>query len=366
MRRFVPFGSHWAMGIELPYSLAVVDAGALWSCGQCPLDMQAEAIAKGDLAAQTRLTAHFIREQFTPYGMAPAGIAKLVAYVVEDGRTSLADVADILSDELGAVPIVTAVGVPHFYYAGMMIEIDVYGTTEGTPTGRPVTVVPGATATVVSSGPLVHCRLQLEPNADGAAAVRSLAPQLEGAVTGLDRLLSARLYGDAARARDGQFDALAEALGTDGGRAVHASLPGGAAITADLVFHRGTGNDPAVAARLTEATNSVRLEVRKSGPFLMLAGRVATSGFAMPEATRRIMEAFASALTAEGLGFADVVKQQTHYVGGASAEDLYSNMRIRNGFYAKPGPASTGLAVHRLGDGQANIAIEVLALRRDG
>ena len=215
-RRFVPFGSHWSMGIDVPYSLGVIDRGRFWSCGQCPLDRGAGVLAPGDLEHQLRLTAGLIRDQLCPHGIDPGRIVKLVAHVVPDGRTGLGRVAPILRDELAGVALVLPVGVPHFYYEGMMVEIDVYAGLDARPAGSVVAIERGVSADLVRSGDLLH----------------------------------------------------------------------------------------------------------------------------------------------------DVVKQQTYYVGGASAEDLYANMRVRNGYYQKPGPASTGLAVHGFADSRRRITIELLAAAR--
>ena len=86
-RRFIPFGSHWRMGIEVPYSLGVVDRGRFWSCGQCPLDLDARVLHPGDLKRQLACVAALIRAQFEPYGITPDRIAKLVAYVAPDEST---------------------------------------------------------------------------------------------------------------------------------------------------------------------------------------------------------------------------------------------------------------------------------------
>ena len=68
------------------------------------------------------------------------------------------------------------------------------------------------------------------------------------------------------------------------------------------------------------------------------------------------------ALARHGLSFLDVVKQQTYYVG--EREDLYENMRIRDGYYSRPGPASTGVAVYGFVDTDCRITIELLAADR--
>jgi hypothetical protein len=62
-RRFVPFGRDWRMGIEVPYSLAVLDHGCLWSCGQCPLDRDARVLFPGKLRNQLELIAGRIGDE---------------------------------------------------------------------------------------------------------------------------------------------------------------------------------------------------------------------------------------------------------------------------------------------------------------
>ena len=66
-------------------------------------------------------------------------------------------------------------------------------------------------------------------------------------------------------------------------------------------------------------------------------------------------------LIAEGLSFADVVKLTTHYVGGASAEELHGNMKVRHSYYAIPGPASTGLPVDAFLNPDCRITIDIIA-----
>src|SRR5262245_7098722 len=130
-RRFVPFGSHWRMGIEVPYSLAVVDRGRVWSCGQCPLDLEAQVVHPGEVARQLDHVAGLIRAQFEPFGMTLDRIAKLVAYVAPDRSTPLESVEGLLREALGPGPLIVTVGVPPFYYPGMMVEIDVFGSDHG-------------------------------------------------------------------------------------------------------------------------------------------------------------------------------------------------------------------------------------------
>lgn len=323
VRRFVPFGTHWGMGIEVPYSFGVIDRGQFWSCGQCPLDLQVNVRAPGDLRTQLEIVAGYLRDQFTPHGVPPSRIEKLVAYIVGDAA-DLAMTKRVLCEALGASPLVFAVGVPHFYYPGMRVEIDVYGSAEGV------------------ASELVHREVS------NFAALPAAA------------ILSTRLYvseqGDAGAAAA----EAARALGHDAGAAIRVGLPEGIAALADVVEVPGAK----ASVEIIDRPDGIRQVRREAGRYLSLLGRSTLAGRPLTGQTSAIMEAHKAALSAAGLDFSDVVKQQTHYVGSSAAEDLYANMRIRNGYYAKPGPASTGLAVYGFAEPASDITIEVLAVKR--
>lgn len=321
-RRFVPFGTHWAMGIEVPYSFGVIDGGQFWSCGQCPLDLEVNVRAPGDLRAQLGIVAGYIRDQFTPYGVPPESIAKLVAYIVGD-VDDLEMTRRVLSEALSSVPLIIAVGVPHFYYPGMRVEIDVYGVVEGARSDLAHRLVSSESESRPSQN-ILTSRLYVSPGAEAIA------------------------------------HRWADALGHDSGAAIVATLPSGTHALADVVEVPGS----IARFEIVDAQSGIRVVKRWAGRYLTLLGRSTRPGRLVPEQTRAIMEAHAGALHAEGLDFPDVVKQQTHYVGTAAAEDLYANMRIRNSYYSKPGPASTGLAVHGFADPATGITIELLVVRR--
>lgn len=101
---------------------------------------------------------------------------------------------------------------------------------------------------------------------------------------------------------------------------------------------------------------------RQAGPFSALSATAPHIQGLVPQ-TEAIMEAFAQALSGNGLSFADVVKSTTHYTGQATADELHDNMAVRNRRYSSPGPASTGLRVPGLGDPAARTAITLLTCR---
>jgi hypothetical protein len=165
-------------------------------------------------------------------------------------------------------------------------------------------------------------------------------------------------------ARESRLEAISTVLGSDFGTAVIADLPEGRAAVVDLIaVVKATGTFRRNASHAVDI-DGVRLVERRAGDMLGLAARCLGPPVAPAATTRRIMEALAVALARHGLSFLDVVKQQTYYVGGASEQDLYENMRIRSGYYSRPGPASTGLAVYGFVDLDCRITIELLAADR--
>ena len=60
--------------------------------------------------------------------------------------------------------------------------------------------------------------------------------------------------------------------------------------------------------------------------------------------------------------FDAVTKATTHYVDRSAAEDLHDNMAVRNAYYRRPGPASTGLPVAAFPFSSSKIAVDVLGV----
>jgi enamine deaminase RidA (YjgF/YER057c/UK114 family) len=363
VRRFIPFGSHWSMGIEVPYSLAVLDRGRFWSCGQCPLDLHATPIHPGDLGRQLVYVADLIRKQFAPHGIGADRIAKLVAYVARDGSTRPEAVERILRAALGPVPLVLTIGVPNFYYPGMMVEIDVYGSVDK-PWSADIDQPAGDWhATVSGFGSEIHARLELGPGGAGVLG-RMLDDCLAKRGSSIDRILSAHVFLDRGLSTLPLAKAISVSLGLDAGAAVLADLPRQRAAVIDLIAGVDTSGSVCRNVRNAVEMDGVLLVERWAGDTLGLAARCVGPQPEPVAVTRRIMEVLSKSLSRHNLGFDDVLKQQTYYVGGERAEDLYANMRVRNSRYSRPGPASTGLAVHGFADPDCRIWIELLAAPR--
>ncbi len=292
-----------------------------------PLDLEARVLDPGDLPAQTRHVASHIREILSRVGMTAGMIGKLVLYYVggpEDEAAMLAAVREAFGD----TPLLVPVPVPHFYYEGLLVEVDVFAAD---PVRR------------LANGPveaedLVWSVVEIDPS---------------GAPTEATGFSSDRLLADHWFLPENHGGSIA-GLASDPGAAV---LTTGGKAFAELTF----ANEP-VSLDRTRA-EGVEVIVRRAGRHLWASGRAAEGETGLVAQTRRIMKAIDAALIRHGFCFADVVKSTTHYAGGSSEEELHENMGVRNAYYGKPGPASTGIPVLALAAPDSHIAVDLLAVR---
>lgn len=203
----------------------------------------------------------------------------------------------ILRGALGPV-LLMPVKVPAFYYPGMMIEVDLFAMADN---AAPLRFVTGGPQVLTPETLLDHC---IAPDPTGTPAHSVIDPALDS--------------------------------------------PHVWALIADKPVRQTTHHLHAADIRL-----------RQSGPWHVFTATAPTLPGLVPQ-TEAIMSACAELMTRYGLGFADVVKSTTHYVGAATPDELHDNMAVRNRRYTAPGPASTGIRVSTLADPDARTAVTLL------
>ncbi len=355
MRTYVPFEGRWSMRIDVPYSLLLRDGDDAWSSGQAPLDTNAEVVAPGDLAAQTRISCGHIANILSDGGFGREALGKLVLYHTARNASDTDSMLDIARETFGPQPLLVPVAVPHFFYEGMVIEVDAFATARRGATldysdndGR-------VKVRLVNGGSFVWAALELqaEPSAE----------DLELANTQLEKALRVLSLSPRHKLSEHWF-----APGSS--YEVPSGVPAGMVVTSEPVVPAVLGEltfikaGPVHEERHTQA-GSVQIVTRKSGAHLWLAGWCTDENAGLVEQTERIVDALADALARNGAAFSDVAKSTTHYVGGASEENLHDNMAVRNARYEKPGPASTGIAVSGLNAKGARIAIDLCVVTPD-
>lgn len=309
----LPMGLMWQMPIPVACSLAVAAGGLAVSCGQCPLDDAGQVLHPGDAVGQARLVAGMVQGVLDHL---PGHHAALLV-VYHDA----ADEAQVLAPLAAAFPgaALAPVRLPHFYYPGMRIEVDLYAFA-----GRPeIDQTIGLSR--VSGGPLELIALRA---ADQAGA--------EALLAGFDstRLLSAQWFAAEPAPEGWHPDPAARVI-----------LPPEAGVTAVLTLA------PAAVAVSQSPGGALR---RAGGGFVWLSAQ--GQGADLAAAAHQAMDALALG-DQPGL---TLVKATTHYVGGPGPEDLHGNLAVRHARFPMPGPASTGVPVAGLAGG--SLAIDMLGV----
>ncbi len=336
MRHHIPFGTFWGMRIEVPYSCYIETAGFGWSCGQCPLDFDGQVLNPGDLVAQSERVAETLRDIIAGAGEpAQTTIDKLVLYHDPASPDEHAEMLACFRRRFGPAVALVPVPVPYFYYEGMRLEVDLYASRLGSPDLR---------------------NRGFDFDLAAGDLRTALTQWMTHTACSADRVLAAHWFAPAS-----EIDRISETLGALG----LAPDPGGVVgIPGTRLYGSVTQSYAGPIYACQEAFDGVSVHLRRApGGWLWFAGRALSSGPAgLLDQTESIMTRFEAVLTQQGGSFTDAVKQTTHYIGNPTAEDLHSNMAIRNRRYAgiSPGPASTGLPVHRLADPASSTAVDIL------
>ena len=121
----IPFDS-WNMPVPVQVSQLVRDGDLAWSCGQCPLDTDGQVLFPGDLTAQAERVCDYIENVLGQGGLTADSVAKLVIYHAAPTTVEETAMLSVFRQRFGDLPLLVPVAVPHFYYDGMLIEVDVY------------------------------------------------------------------------------------------------------------------------------------------------------------------------------------------------------------------------------------------------
>lgn len=313
----LPMGLMWNMPIPVACSLAVATDGLAVTCGQCPLDGEGRVLAPGDAAAQAALVATMGQGVLDHLPEAHHAALLVVYHDCADPDEVLAPLAQAFPQaELAPVRL------PHFYYPGMRIEVDLYATS-APPRLSAETSGPARLARV-DGGPLTLVHLS-------ASDMASALPLLAGIDAG--RLLSAQWFSTEPPPSPYMPDPAARVLPPDRG----------------------------VSAILTLAPGPVTALATPGGAILRRAGRFA---WLSAQGTRPDLAAAAhqamDALSLPDLPGLTVLKATTHYAGGPNPHDLHANLAVRHARFPMPGPASTGVPVRALAN--ATLAVDMLAV----
>ena len=311
----LPMGLMWNMPVPVACSLSVAADGFAATCGQCPLDDEGRVQSPGDATAQAALVARMGQGVLSHL----PGFKAALLTVYHD----CADPNQVLGPLAEAFPQATLapVRLPHFYYPGMRIEVDLYAIAA---TPRTTRLASGpASLKLVEDGPLTLCHLS--------------GPDIASCLPLLSRIEETRLL-------SAQWFSIDEPP---------SHIPDPAA--------RVTPPTPGVTAVLTLAPSPVHASTTPGGATLRQAGRFAWASATgtSPDLTQAAHQAM-DALALDRMPGFTPIKATTHYAGGPGPDDLHGNLAVRHARFPRPGPASTGVPVAALA--QATLAIDMLGL----
>ncbi len=358
-RSYVPFDV-FAMRVDVPVSTAVRDGELGWTCGQCPLNGQGAVFAPGDLLAQTEFVCDMIETVMARAGFGSSSVGKLHVYFAAETEHEARYMLALIAARFDHGPLIVPIPVPHFYYDGMLIEVDVFAA--GNLQVHTPFEADGVRLEIVDAGDQVWAYIRQSP---GECAVSAEPAQL--IVDALNRhgLHHDHLLGDLwmVCGDDSQVAAIAHGarqlqLISNPDALVRLAKPALPVVAATLSF----GKAPVAVLTDPNTDDGLRLTLKRSGRMIWGSGTCADPSLDLIGQTSKIMHGLDARLRAAGANFADVVKLTAHYTGGATEEELHGNMKMRHGFYASPGPASTGLPVRELGNENCRIAIDVVAI----
>ena len=85
----------------------------------------------------------------------------------------------------------------------------------------------------------------------------------------------------------------------------------------------------------------------------------------MSAQTVRSMDNIGRVLSALDADYKDIVKVNAYFEGRRSTEVFHENLSIRNRYFTRPGPASTGTPFNRLGVDNMVVEIEAIGVRQE-
>ena len=261
----------------------------------------------------------------------------------------------------GNRPVLVPIAVPHFYFDDLLLEADAFAGTPGAPSlersaGR-------ATVKICDGGELAWATLSADPGqlAQGRELLESALSEF-----GLsqDHQLSEHWIMPPARDGVATLSNVAQSLAgmglaSDPGAVIEGADPD-ALLLGELTFVKPCSGSIEFTSNEMAGVRVIR---RQAGRFAWFSARSTDADLAIVPQTSQVMIALAEALAAVGMDFSAVVKSTSHYAGGSSEEELFDNMTIRNSYYDKPGPASTGLPVSRFADDNSRIVVDFLTVR---
>lgn len=375
MRKTVYPENHWGLKVDIPYSMGVKQNGLFCLSGQADLKGQGEVQNHGNLLEQTRNVIRHIKNLVENLDCRIDDLTKLVVYYVNNNDVDEAEYAQFLADQLATVklPVITFVPLTHFFYSGVMVEIDAYGmdstdhprhylASEISPFSRAVRqgefLFIGAISSIRETGIVDQSH----------AVLNDLDTILEHFGASPNDIVKINNWyvgdGDAGSWAEGariRADYYPEPGPVATGLPVHTLFPAGARIQTDCWIMLAVDDTPLAKTHCWPEGHwdwPIHLPFKhglRCNDMVFVGGQVSMNRRGgvdykndMIRQSKISMENIGKVIQPLGCGYGDIFKMNCFYKGSDDPEDLHNNLNIRSGYFTKPGPASTGIPLNYL------------------
>jgi enamine deaminase RidA (YjgF/YER057c/UK114 family) len=108
---------------DTPYDYSATGGGLVFTAGACPLDVNGEVVAPGNVEAQTEQAVDNLLAALDEAGTTPQSLLKTTVYVASADRADLVRAWNVVSARLGRVPS-TLLGVSALGWPSQLVEIE--------------------------------------------------------------------------------------------------------------------------------------------------------------------------------------------------------------------------------------------------
>ena len=361
--------------MDIPYSMGVKHGDLFALCGQADLKGMGEIQNPGDLFEQSKNAIQHIKNLVRDLGCKTEDLTKLVVYYVNNFDVDQHTYSKFLAEQLDIelLPVITFVPLTHFFYPGVMVEIDAYGMASGDSERVYLDNEDSSFSRAIRQGELIFVGAVSSNRESG------IVDQSHRVLGQLDEILQ---YFGAGRqdivkinnwyVGGGDAESWAQSARV---RAEYYPEPGPVAtgLPAHTLFPAGTLSQTDCWIMLSTEGNTlpkkhswpeshwdwpIHLPFKhglRCGNMVFVGGQVSMNPqggvddkYDMVKQSHTSMKNIGKVIELLDCNYKDIFKMNCFYQGSDNPDDLHDNVNIRSSYFEKPGPASTGIPLNYL------------------
>lgn len=375
MRKTIYPENHWTLKVDIPYSMGVMQDSLFCLCGQADLKGKGGVQNPGDLFEQSKNAIQHIKNLINELGCQTEDLTKLVVYYVNNNDVDETIYCGFLADQLKVekLPVIAFVPLTHFFYPGVMVEIDAYGIAIGKAERVYLDKEDGLFSQAIRQGEFIfvgavssnketgivhqsHAVLaQLDAIIEHFGACRNDIVKINNWYVGGG---DAESWAESARVRAAYYP---EPGPVATGLPAHALFPRGAMIQTDCWAMLSTEGQTLAKTHSWPEGHwdwPIHLPFKhglRCGNLVFVGGQVSMTVDGGVEDKNNMIKQSHTSMKNIGrvielldCNYKDIIKMNAFYKGTDNPDDLHDNVNIRSSYFDKPGPASTGIPLNYL------------------